>query len=110
MQLQAAKPLAAARLAVRRLRPALDIFNFYQHDALAFFDEVLVLTSDTPPVLIKPQRQWLWQVRRSRDARKLTKELLTSASEDRLVGQVLNALEHYSVAQTSTISRVKLAN
>jgi hypothetical protein len=110
MHVQASKPLEAARLAVRRLRPALDIFNFYQHDALAFFDEVLVLTGGTEPTLVKPQKQWLWQVRRSRDARKLTKELLASASEERLVGQVLNALEHYSVAQTSTISRVKLAN
>jgi hypothetical protein len=110
MEVGASKPLDAARLAARRLRPALDIFNFYQHDALAFFDEVLVLSGGTEPTLVRPQRQWLWQVRPRRNARKLTKALLISASDERLVGQVLNALEHYSVAQTSTISRVKLAN
>ncbi|MGD0815309.1 MAG: hypothetical protein ABSA83_17060 [Verrucomicrobiota bacterium] len=110
INLEAGKALDAAILAVRRLRPVLDIFNFYRHDALTFFDEVLVIGANSQPVLVKPQLQWAWQTRKKKTATYLTKSLIASASEERLTGQVFNALEHYSLAQTSTVARVRLAN
>ncbi len=110
IKMQASKALDAALLAVRQLRPMLDIFNFYRHDALTFFDEVLVIDADSQSVIVKPQRQWAWQIRKKSTATHLTKSLIASASEERLSGQILNALEHYSLAQTSTVTRVRLAN
>ena len=107
---QGAHPLEAARAAIRRIRTAIDIFNFYSHATLSFRDEVLVIDAHAQSFLVSPQQEWSWQKRPKKSAQYLSKQLIGEADEKRFSGRVLNALEHYSLAQTSAAARVRLVN
>jgi hypothetical protein len=104
------KPIEAARSAIRRIRTALDIFNFYRHATLSFRDEVLVVDDTSQAFLVSPQQEWSWQKRSKKSAKSLSKQLIGEVDEKRFSGRVLNALEHYSLAQTSAAARIRLVN
>jgi hypothetical protein len=107
---QGSKPIEAARAAIRRIRTAIDIFNFYSHASLSFRDEVLIIDADSQSFLVSPHQEWSWQKRPKQSAKKLSKQLIGEVDKTRFSGRVLNALEHYSLAQTSAAARTRLVN
>ncbi len=109
-KVEAVKPLEAAHAVIRQLRPAIDIFNFYSHESMSFHEAVLVVETDQKSEIVQPQQRWYWQLRERRNAKDLTKTFLRVGGKKGFDRKVLNALEHYSLAQTSGASRVRLIN
>jgi hypothetical protein len=104
-------PSEALQSATRQVRPALDIFNFYSRSySLTLFSEASVATPGSAPMLLKIGSQSLRKLSTRRSAPKLAARAMTEIMPRLLTGQVLNALEHYTLAQTSSAYRVKLVN
>jgi hypothetical protein len=110
--LGAESPEAAAKAAVRQLRDATDIFNFY-NNSLALLVEPLALIiefSSEVMTCVQLGEPSLRKLRPRRNAALYTHEVLDKVSKDRLSGRILNALEHYSLAYSSAEARVQLVN
>lgn len=100
----------AARIALRNLRPVVDVFNLYKNaQCLTIQDSVLVLdgskshqidVSDSSLRRLKPRK----------NARRLTIDILDQISPERLGGRVLNALEHHALAHSSAATRVRFVS
>ena len=60
--------------------------------------------------LVSPQQEWSWQKRSKKSAKSLSKLLIGEVDKKRFSGRVLNALEHYSLAQTNAAARIRLVN
>jgi hypothetical protein len=100
----------ALQLAVRKVRPALDIFNFYSRSySLTLCDNALVAEGSTP-VLMKVGAQSLRKLPSRRSAPQLAARAIAEIMPRLLTGRIFNALEHYTLAQTSAAYRVKLVN
>lgn len=100
----------AATLAVRKLRDAVDVFNFYsEQQALTIVPSVLVQVSSGNYAVV-PMGGHELRKRLPRRARGLTLDALKRIPRQSLDGRILNALEHYSLAHASTATRVKLVN
>jgi hypothetical protein len=110
IQLTANTHSEALQLAVRKVRPALDIFNFYSRSySLTLYDDALVAEGSTP-VLMKIGAQSLRKLPSRRSAPQLAARAIAEIMPRLLTGRIFNALEHYTLAQTSAAYRVKLVN
>lgn len=111
IELDAPTPSEAVRTAAREVRPALDIFNFYSRSyTLTICDDALVSTKDLAPAILKVGAQSLRKLPSRRSADKLAARALATIQPRLLTGRILNALEHYTLTQTSAAYRVKLVN
>jgi hypothetical protein len=100
----------AAKDAVRDLRDSIDIFNFYSEcSAIRTSDEALVKKGGEEFVRTRIANYELRQ-RRPRRPRQLTIKTLDTVPLENLNGRILNALEHYRLAHSSSALRVKLVN
>jgi len=110
IQLPANTHSEALQSAVRKVRPALDIFNFYSRSySLTLCDDALVSDGSTP-TLMKVGAQSLRKLPTRRSAPNLAARAVAEIMPRLLTGQIFNALEHYTLAQTSAAYRVKLVN
>ncbi len=101
----------ALQSATRRVRPTLDIFNFYSRSyTLTMFPDASVATVGSPPVVLRVGAQSLRKLPTRRSAPLLTARAIAEIMPRLLTGQIFNALEHYTLAQTSSAYRVKLVN
>ena len=98
-----------ARLAARALRPVLDIFGFYERIHVTMADMAWVgagqqgnLVSTVGESLRRLPPRKHSSIRLTRDALEIPNDLLNH--------RVLNALEHYTLAQSNSAFRVKLVN
>ena len=111
IQVRAKTPSEALQLATRTVRPALDIFNFYSRSySLTMCADALVTPTGTTPLLLKVGAQSLRKLPTRRSAPRLAARAVEAIMPRLLTGQILNALEHYTLAQTSSAYRVKLVN
>lgn len=110
--INADSPDAAAKMAVRQLRDATDIFNFYSNSfALSVQPVALVLDRSTRlEMCVQLGEPSLRKLRPRRKAADLAHKVLDRVPRDRLNGRILNALEHYSLAHSSAAARVQLVN
>jgi hypothetical protein len=100
----------AAQLAIRHLRPAIDIFNFYKnYSALSIFERIVVKQGAQVWELI-PAQQGQRKLQPRRDARLLTQKVISSVTNARLEGRILNALEHHTLAHSSADAKIRLVN
>jgi hypothetical protein len=100
----------ALQSGVRKVRPALDIFNFYSRSySLTLCDDAIVSSGSTD-VLMKIGAQSLRKLAPRRTAPKLAARAIAEIMPRLLTGRIFNAVEHYTLAQTSAAYRVKLVN
>lgn len=103
----------ATNLALKRIRQALDIHNFYSSRiAVNLLPLVLAKHANGQFEQIDLNARDLRQirVRKETDARNLTLQALHSIPSEELGDKCLNALEHYSLGGSSSIVRVRLVN
>ena len=99
-----------AKLAIRQMRDAADVFNFYsEHNAIRIIPLALV-EMRSGSFSITPLGDHELRKRLPRRARPLTLQTLDRIPHKHLDGRILNALEHYALAHASTATRVKLVN
>lgn len=104
-------PSEALQSATRKVRPTLDIFNFYSRSySMTMFPDAAVSTSGSASVLLTVGAQSLRKLSTRRSALKLAARAISEIMPRLLTGQIFNALEHYTLAQTSSAYRVKLVN
>lgn len=107
----AGMPQEAARRAVAVLRRATNIFNFYcNRPELVQRAGCWVIDERGQRTRIELDNGALRRQHPRNHAPALTGLVLDHVSPERLGGRLLNALEHCSLAQTSTIPRVQLVN
>jgi hypothetical protein len=98
-----------ARSAIRSLRPALDIFGFYERIHVTIGD-IAWVGSGLHGRLISTAGECLRRIPpRKHSSIRLTKAAL-EIPDDLLNHRILNALEHYTLAQSNSAFRVKLIN
>jgi len=100
----------AARRAIRSLRNAIDVCNFYSEAAqIRILPQILTRSAagDYKRVEIGVHQM---KRRLPRRARELTLTTLDRVPSENLDGRILNALEHYDLAHSSTATQVKLVN
>ena len=108
---QASGQVAAARNALRTVRPVGDTFNFFANRlSLSFGLEVLVVNGGGVCERVNLAEQSLQRLQPRNDARQLTKEALMPPLKQKLEGRLFNAMELYSLALASTSTRVRLVN
>lgn len=104
-------PVAAAKLAMRKVRPLADISNFFNNRVfLSLKRDVLVFNDSGLCVRVSLVEQSLQRLRPRNDARRLSRDVLTAPLRERLEGRLFNAMELYSLAMASTATRVRLVN
>lgn len=100
----------ASRQAIRAMRDAVDVCNFYSEapnsEILPF---VLTRTKAGHYEIVK-MGEHDFRKRGARRARRLTMKTMDVVPRANLDGRILNALEHYNLAHFSSATRVKLVN
>ncbi len=110
IEVPANTPSEALQSAARKVRPTLDIFNFYSRSySLSLCDDALV-SDGSAQILLKIGAQSLRKLPARRSAPNLAARAISEIMERLLYGRIFNALEHYTLVQRSAAYRVKLVN
>lgn len=111
-KVDADSPDAAAKTAVRKIRDAIDIYNFYSNSFVLSVEPVALVVDESTRSGTRVQlgEPSLRKLRPRRRAGMLTHTVLDKVAKNRLSGRILNALEHYSLAHSSAAARVQLVN
>lgn len=109
-EVEAANGIEASRLAVQKLRGALDLYNFYSENLGLKIGEAVLSISAAGDFRTSQITGHLPPGRSPYRARHLTIETLNRVQGKNLEGRIMNALEHYNLAQASTATRIKLVN
>jgi hypothetical protein len=105
-------PSEAAKIATRELRHAIELYNFYCHGtALELIPKALV----TNPLIgkcwiIAPGAPALRRLKPRKNTVRLTHGTLDEIDAARLTGYMRNALEHCSLAHSSTTQKIQFVN
>jgi hypothetical protein len=111
IQVETANRMKAIQTAIRKIRPAIDIFNLYRFDALFLSDDTLIIEKEKQPTLFNLQQKWHWQSTLRKNTTRNAKSLINECEgKKERFNSVLNALEHYSLSQVNAASRVRLVN
>lgn len=99
----------AARQALRKIRPTIDLFGFYDRGQVATIGDKVWVAQGGKARVINSSGSISPNFRPRTHLLKLTKRAL-EIPEALLSGRVVNALEHYGLAQTNSAFRVRLVN
>jgi hypothetical protein len=110
VQVEAESPAMAAMTAMSNVRPAIDTLNFYENEGHLFIDGTIAVFHERAWCIVRAEDQSGRKLRSRDDARSLTKKVLKKISEQKLHGNLINALELHSVFKASSEPRVKLVN
>lgn len=100
----------ASRQAIRAMRDAVDVCNFYSESPNSQILPFVLTRTKAGHYEIVEMGEHDFRKRGARHARFLTMKTMDVVPRAHLDGRVLNALEHYNLAHFSSATRVKLVN